>query len=238
MPLSDDEVGRYARQLLLPAMGEAGQERLKAARVRVVGAGPMAGPAILYLAEAGVGTVWVDDPDPVGPEDAGAWLYAPADLGRPRGPVAAEAARAASALVEADILRPGARPTAVLVCPGRQDVARAVAEEARLLRLPHVVAEADGEGGSVTVVPVGAACYACAFRAGHGAPPQAAGTAAVGALAALELVLLVSGASQEPRGRRTDLVHGQPVTRATARIPGCACGANRSSSTPGQSAAH
>ncbi len=225
MALSEAEIGRYARQLLLPALGEAGQERLKSARVRVVGAGPVAGPAILYLAEAGVGTLWIDDPDPVGPEDAAAWIYPPAALGRPRGQAAAEAARAASALVAADIPRPGSRPTAVLVCARQQEVARAVADEALLLRLPHVVAEAEGDGGSVTVIPLGAPCYACAFRAGHGAPPSPAGTAAVGALAALEMVLLLGGASQEPRGRRTDLVRGQPVTRATARVPGCACGA-------------
>ena len=223
MSLSEAEVARYARQLILPAMGEAGQERLRAARVRVVGAGPMGGPAIVYLAAAGVGTLWIDDPDPVGPADLAAWIYTPADVGRSRGAAAAEAARAASALVEADILRPGARPTALLVCPGRQEVARAVAEEARLLGLSHVVAEADGEGGSVTVVPAGAPCYACAFRAGHGAPPEPAGAAAVGALAALELVMMLAGASQEPRGRRTDLVRGQPVTRATSRLPGCAC---------------
>ncbi|HEU4384447.1 MAG TPA: ThiF family adenylyltransferase [Anaeromyxobacteraceae bacterium] len=224
MSLSEAEVRRYARQLILPAMGEAGQERLRAARVRVVGAGLTGGPAIVYLAQAGVGTLWIDDPDPVGPEDLAAWIYPPADVGRPRGAAAAEAARAASALVRADILRPGAQPTALLVCPGRQEVARAVAEEARLLGLAHVVAEADGEGGSVTVVPPGAPCYACAFRAGHGAPPQPAGAAAVGALAALELVMMLSGASQEPRGRRIDLVRGQPVARATSRLPGCACG--------------
>ena len=224
MALPDAEVARYARQLILPAMGEAGQERLKAARVRVVGAGPVGAPAVFYLAAAGVGTTWVDDPDPVGPEDAAAWLYLPAQHGRPRGATAAEAARAANSLVTADILRPGARPTAVLICPGRQEVARAVAEEARLLGLPHVVGEADGEGGSVTVVPVGAPCYGCSFRAGHGAAPSAPGAAAVGALAALELVLLLSGASLEPRARRTDLVRGQPVSRATSRVPGCACG--------------
>lgn len=234
MALSEAEVARYARQLLLPAMGEAGQERIKDARVRVVGAGPLGGPAVLYLAAAGVGALWVDDPDPVGPEDAAAWLYAPGDAGQPRGAAAARAARAVNALVQADILRPGARPTAVLVCPGRQDVARAVSEEARLLGLPHVVAEADGEGGSVTVVPVGAPCYACAFRAGHGAPPTPAGTAAVGTLAALELVLLLAGTSQEPRGRRIDLVRGQPVTRPTSRIPGCACGGG-AGSTSGES---
>jgi molybdopterin-synthase adenylyltransferase len=225
--LSERQIARYARQLVLPGMGEAGQERLAAARVRVVGAGPVGGPALLYLAAAGVGTLWVDDPDPSGEGDAGAWIHPPDGWGRPRAAAAVEAARAESDLVETRVARPGARPTAVLVAGVGQEVARAVAEEARLLGLPHVVAEADGEGGAVTVVPVGAPCYACAFRAGREAEPTPAATAQVGALAALEVVLLLAGAAQEPTGRRVEIVRGQPVARATLRLPGCACAAAR-----------
>lgn len=223
MALSERRIARHARQLLLPGMGEAGQERLLAARVRVVGAGPVAGPALLYLAAAGVGTLWVDDPDPSSEADAGAWIHPPDGWGRPRSAAAVEAVREVSDLVEVGVARPGARPTAVLVAGAAQEVARAVAEEARLLGLPHVVADADGEGGAVTVVPVGAPCYACAFRAGHGAEATPAATAQVGALAALEMVLLVSGSVQEPAARRIEVVRGQPVARATLRLPGCAC---------------
>jgi adenylyltransferase/sulfurtransferase len=230
MALSDREIARYARQLLLPGLGEEGQERLKASRVRVVGAGPAGGPALLYLAAAGVGTLWVDDPDEVAEADRAGWLYAPADRGTARARAAVEAVRAASSLVEAAILRAGARPTAVLVCGATQEVSRAVAEEARRLGLPHVVAEAGGDGGAVTVVPVGAPCYACAFRVVHGPAPVPAGAAAVGCLAALEMTLLIigaggaGGADEEPRGRRIELAHGEPVARATSRLPGCACG--------------
>ncbi len=232
MALSERRIARYARQLILPGLGEAGQERLEAARVRVVGAGPVAGPALLYLAAAGVGTLWVDDPDPSGEGDAGAWIHPPDGRGRPRSAAAVEAVRAASDLVEVGVLRPGARPTAVLVAGAAQDVARAVAEEARLLGLPHVVAEADGEGGVVTVVPVGAPCYACAFRAGHGAEATPAATAQVGALAALEMVLLLSGAAQAPEGRRVEILRGQPLARATLRLPGCACADARGRPAP------
>ena len=223
MALSETEIGRYARQLLLPGLGEAGQERLAAARVRVVGAGPLAGPALLYLAQAGVGRIWVDDAAMVSPDDLSAWLYGPGDVGRPRAAAAAEALRAANGLVEARPFRAGDLPTAVLVASGAQPSDRAAAEEARLLGLPHVVAEAEGEGGAVTVVPAGAPCYACAFRVGHGTLPTPAATAAVAALAALELVLLIADVSQEPRGRRIDLVRGQPMARPTARLPGCTC---------------
>jgi adenylyltransferase/sulfurtransferase len=223
MALNDAEVERYARQLILPAMGEEAQERLRAARVRVVGGGLATVPALYYLAAAGVGTLWVDDPDAVGPGDGAGWAFGPADAGRPRGAASAGFAAEANGLVKADVFRPGSRPTAMLVCGATADVSRAIAEEARLLQLPHVVADVDGQGGAVTTVPVGSPCYACGARPGLGATPTPEGGAAVGALAALELVLLLAGASQEPRARRIEIFRGTPLTRATARQPGCAC---------------
>lgn len=223
MALSEAEVARYARQLLLPGLGEEAQERLRAARVRITGGGPALGPAITYLAEAGVGTLWIDDPDEVAPGDGGGWIFTPGDVGRPRGAAAAAAARALNGFVHADVFRPGSRPTAVLACGAHADVTRAIAEEARLLALPLVAADVDGQGGAVTVVPVGAPCYACATRPGLGAPPTAEGAAVMGALAALEMSLLLSGAAQEPLARRVEVFRGAPLTRPTLRQPGCAC---------------
>jgi adenylyltransferase/sulfurtransferase len=170
-----------------------------------------------------VGTIWVDDPDAVAAGDGAGWAFGPADVGRPRGQASAAYSAAANGLVTADVFRPGSRPTAVLVCGATADVSRAIAEEARLLQLPHVVADVDGQGGAVTTVPVGAPCYACAARPGLGAPPTPEGAAAVGALAALELVLLLTGAVQEPVARRIEIFRGTPLTRATARQAGCAC---------------
>lgn len=64
-PLSADERARYARHLILRDVGEAGQLRLKQARVLLVGAGGLGSPCALYLAAAGVGTIGVVDHDRV-----------------------------------------------------------------------------------------------------------------------------------------------------------------------------
>jgi adenylyltransferase/sulfurtransferase len=223
MALTDTEVARYARQLLLPGQGEEAQEKLRAARVRVTGGGLATAPAVYYLAAAGVGTIWIDDPDAVAPRDGAGFALPAADVGRPRSAALAAFARWANGHVTADAFRPGSRPTAMLVCGSSLDVSRAIADEARLLQLPHVVADVDGQGGASTAVPVGAPCYACATRPGLGADPTAEGGASIGALAALELVLLLTGASQEPRARRVEVFRGTPLVRATVRQPGCAC---------------
>ncbi len=65
MQLSPEELERYARHIVLADIGGAGQQKLKAARVLVVGAGGLSSPVLQYLAAAGVGTIGIVDDDEV-----------------------------------------------------------------------------------------------------------------------------------------------------------------------------
>jgi molybdopterin/thiamine biosynthesis adenylyltransferase/rhodanese-related sulfurtransferase len=76
---------RYARQVALPELGVAGQEKLRAASVLIVGAGGLGSPAALYLAAAGVGTLGLVDCDRVDATNLHRQiLYGTSDVGRPK----------------------------------------------------------------------------------------------------------------------------------------------------------
>lgn len=92
--LSDAELDRYARQIILPAFGGAGQAKLKAAHVAIIGAGGIGCPAITYLAAAGVGKLTIVDHDTVELSNLQRQpLFTDADIGSPKAVVAADAAR-------------------------------------------------------------------------------------------------------------------------------------------------
>jgi molybdopterin/thiamine biosynthesis adenylyltransferase/rhodanese-related sulfurtransferase len=94
MTLSNDEIRRYARHLILPSVGREGQEKLKAARVLAVGAGGLGSPLALYLAAAGVGTIGLVDFDAVDDSNLQRQiLYGTGDVGRPKLEAAAERIR-------------------------------------------------------------------------------------------------------------------------------------------------
>src|SRR5437868_8752150 len=95
MSLSDDEVDRYARHLVLREVGGGGQARLSKARVLVVGAGGLGSPVILYLAAAGVGTIGVADFDTVSLSNLQRQIaHRTQDIGRPKTESARDAALA------------------------------------------------------------------------------------------------------------------------------------------------
>lgn len=85
LPLSEPERVRYSRHLLLPEIGPAGQSRLKAARVLVIGAGGLGCPAALYLAAGGIGTIGLLDFDVLEESNLQRQvLFTTADIGAPK----------------------------------------------------------------------------------------------------------------------------------------------------------
>src|SRR5258705_8551296 len=84
-PLAQDELLRYSRHLILPDVGVEGQQKLKAARVLLIGAGGLGSPAALYLAAAGVGTLGLVDFDNVDVTNLQRQiLHGTKDVGRPK----------------------------------------------------------------------------------------------------------------------------------------------------------
>src|SRR6266542_3210181 len=65
LTLSNEEIRRYSRHLIMPEVGMEGQKKLKAARVLAIGTGGLGSPLALYLAAAGVGTIGLVDYDVV-----------------------------------------------------------------------------------------------------------------------------------------------------------------------------
>ena len=64
--LSNEEIGRYSRHLIMPEVAMEGQKKLKQSRVLTIGSGALGSPIAMYLAAAGVGTLGIVDFDVVG----------------------------------------------------------------------------------------------------------------------------------------------------------------------------
>jgi len=90
MALNDDDLARYARQLILSGVDEAHQEKLAATSVLVIGAGGLGAPLLLYLAAAGVGHITVIDGDHVDITNLNRQIcFATDDIGKPKASTAA-----------------------------------------------------------------------------------------------------------------------------------------------------
>lgn len=91
-PLDAQELERYARHIVLPEIGGPGQQKLKRARILVVGAGGIGSPVVLYLAAAGIGTIGIADDDIVSLSNLQRQvLHRTVDVGRSKLDSAAEA---------------------------------------------------------------------------------------------------------------------------------------------------
>ncbi len=99
------DLRRYSRHLLIPEVGLAGQEKLAAARVLVVGAGGLGSPILAYLVAAGVGRIGIVDDDAVDVTNLQRQiLYTTPDVGKPKAATAAERLHAQNPQVALDVL--------------------------------------------------------------------------------------------------------------------------------------
>ncbi|MDB5684374.1 MAG: thiamine biosynthesis protein ThiF [Sphingomonas bacterium] len=245
MNLSDDQLERYARHIVLKEIGGEGQQRLLAATVAIVGAGGIGSPVIQYLAAAGVGCLRVIDDDSVSLSNLQRQtLYTTRDVGAGKVAMAAnavqrmnpdvrlhglpkrlDAANAASLLQGADVVIDGSDSFATRL---------AVADAANTLRIPLVSAAVGQFEGQLAVYRGWEAdrpCYRC-FVGGDPDRPDAscadqgvlgALTGVLGSLAAIEAVRAITGFGEDSVGRLLliDALAFRFRTIAVPKDPGC-----------------
>jgi molybdopterin-synthase adenylyltransferase len=223
MTLSDDEIDRYARHIVLREVGGVGQAKLKAARVLVVGAGGLGSPVVLYLAAAGVGTIGIVDDDTVSLSNLQRQIaHRTADIGRPKTESARDAMRALNPHVNVEMhpLRLTEENAAELI--GRYDIVadgsdnfatRFLINDACFAAEKTLVSAAvtEFDGQLSTYKPhQGGPCYRCLFPAPppHGTVPSCSETGVLGAAAgvmgtlqALEVIKEIIGAGESMAGR-------------------------------------
>ena len=249
MALSPSERDRYSRHLLLPEIGFLGQERLKAARVLVVGAGGLGSPASLYLAGAGIGTLGIVDHDRVDLSNLQRQiLFDSSQLGASK--VLAAQTRLRALNPEINIighdfeLRAGNASQilrhyeCVLDGSDRLTTRYLVNDACVLLKLPLISAAIHGfEGQIMTYLPGKGPCYRCLFpdSAADAVPNcSEAGVLGVlpgvlGALQATEAIKLILGVGAPLVGRLLtyDALAMKWREFSFARREDCpACGAN------------
>jgi adenylyltransferase/sulfurtransferase len=214
MSLSELELERYSRQLVMPEWSGAAQERLSAANAIVVGAGALGSPVALYLAAAGVGRIGVVDPDPVELSNLHRQpLHFTPDIGVPKAQNAAVKLRALNPEVQVDpyparldalngeAIVAGA--DVVLDCTDSFESRYAVNDACCAAGVPLVYGAVLGLTGHVlTVQPGESACYRCAFPVEPpvGSVPSCREAGVLGAMAgvvgsiqALEALKLLAG---------------------------------------------
>lgn len=247
--LSEAELDRYARHIVLREVGGMGQRRLKEAKVLVVGAGGLGSPSLLYLAAAGVGTIGVIDDDTVSSSNLQRQvIHTDARIGMPK-VFSAEAAMKAlnpfitvrpynRRLTEAEAPALFAEYDLILDGSDNFDTRYLVNAAAVATGKPLISAAITQWEGQISLYhPArGAPCYACVFpeRPADGLAPACAVAGVmgalpgvVGALMAVEAIKEITGAGEGLRGRMLiyDALYGESRQIALRRSPSCpVCG--------------
>ena len=181
MALTGEQRQRFARHLSLPEIGEDGQERLRAGRVLIIGAGGLGSPAAFYLAAAGVGTLGLADGDQVDLSNLQRQiLHTTAAVGQLKVSSASDRLRALNPdlTVQAFPERLTARNAAALLAPYDFIIDATDNFDSKFLiaDVCHRAGKANSHGGirefvgqTMTVHPGRTACYRCVFEE----PPEA-----------------------------------------------------------------
>lgn len=248
MSLTDAQLDRYARHIILKEIGGAGQQALLNATVAIIGAGGIGSPAIQYLAAAGVGRLRVIDDDVVDLSNLQRQtLFGVADIGRPKVEVAAErvAAMNPDVTVEpvtvrvdadtADALLAGAD----LILDGCDNFGTrlAISDAATRLRIPLVsaaVGQFDGQLGVWRGWEADKPCYRCLVGDDPDRPDMSCAdqgvlgalTGVMGSLGAMEAIRALTGFGDDSAGRLllVDALAFRFRTITVPRDPGCRCG--------------
>ena len=245
--LSDDELERYARHIILRDVGGAGQAKLKAAQVAVIGAGGIGCPALQYLAAAGVGKIAIFDDDVVALSNLQRQvLFGAADIGRPKVEAAADALQRVNpwVVVEPHPVRLTAQNAAALltghdvIIDGTDSfVSRlAVADAAQTLHIPLVSAAVGTFEGQLAVYrgwESDKPCYRCLVgapddRAEESCADQGilgAVPGVIGSLAAVEALRAITGFGDDPAGT-LQIMDFMTLRWRSIRVPkdpGCRC---------------
>jgi molybdopterin/thiamine biosynthesis adenylyltransferase len=212
---------RYARQTMLPEVGSAGQARLAAASILLVGAGGLGSPLLHYLIGAGVGRVTVMDHDAVAESNLHRQtLYGMADVGRPKAIAAKDAAARRNPEVSVTAIAERLRPGNAAALIGRHDIAVDAADSFAVtyvmsdecLRLGRALVSASvvGWSGYVGVFCGGAPSYRAVFpdmpRRAVNCDTAGVLGPAVGVLGSLQAQLVMSlilGLQPSPLGHLT-----------------------------------
>jgi len=249
LPLSDAQLDRYARHIILKEIGGEGQKKLLEAEVVVVGAGGIGSPAIQYLAAAGVGLLTVIDDDCVELTNLQRQtLYTTDDVGQPKARLAKRKVEALNADVAVDF---SARRIghdnaerfiegADAVLDGSDNFATrlAVADAALKTRVPLVSAAVAGFEGQLATYrgwEAGKPCYRCLVGTDPGQAERSCADQGVlgalagvmGSLAALEVIRAIAGFGEDGAGRLllVDALSLRFRSLAVPKDPGCpACG--------------
>jgi molybdopterin/thiamine biosynthesis adenylyltransferase len=254
--MTDDQLLRYSRHILLDEIGVEGQERLLAAHALVIGAGGLGSPVALYLGTAGIGRITLVDHDTVDLTNLQRQIaHNLARVGQPKAASAREAiaainpepeVRAITARADAALLRElVAQADVVLDCcdnfATRQAVNAACVEHGKPL-VSGAAIRFDGQLSVFDMRDAASPCYACVFPPTDEFEETRCATMGVlaplvgiiGAMQAAEALKLLTGAGTSLAGR-LQMLDGRSMSWSevkVARNPDCPVCASRLSSRP------